>query len=540
MKRNCLPLLAVLLLLFSAGCATPTQRTAIAGVTKVPVQSATVGDLAGQVNGRASAEGPLAPVGLGFQLNTGGLVQTGDSSKARLDFSDGTIVRLSANASFILQNVEIADDGSLTTRLQLTVGKLWVSLTGGEIQVETPVGVASVRGSFAIMQYDADNELLLLDCLEGSCTARNEQGLQQLGNLERLVINPEGSLKEKLTAQDVLQFVQDNPESGGLVATLTAAPPATETPTSTGTPTQTALPTGTETAPVTPTVTASATPAPSLTPTLSATIIGTHVVRGGETLNCIGRGYGVFPNAIASANGLGASATLTVGQALRIPAVRWVNISAGPICPPQFVSPFPGLATVTATPSATATTTATATMTATPTPTRTSTATATASALPTATPTITNTPTPTLTFTPTPPPTDTPTPTPTFTFTPDPNQYFGWLVTNVQLNGGGSTVTVGPGQQVRISLDYQVWNQIDCPSCIDQIVIGIDTSARYCAYDSIPGTYPGVSGNNTNTINVPDAPGTYTLTAGGTQQYTCADAMRFYGGGKPIGTIIVQ
>jgi hypothetical protein len=544
---------AILILLASTGCATPTQPTAVAGVTQVPIQSATVGDLSGQVSGRASAERPLEPVSLGFQLNEGGQVQTGESSRARLDFSNGSIVRLAANASFTLQSVG-TDDGQLTTRLQLAFGKLWVSLTGGEIQVETPVGVASVRGSFAVMQYDAVNNLLRLDCLEGSCTARSAQGVQQLGNLERLVLNPEGSLKEKLTAQDVLQFVQDNPESGRLVATLTAAPPATDTPAPTGT--ATLAPTTTPSSTRTPTATtppASAT----VTPTFNARILGTHGVRSGETLSCIGRAYGVDPAAIASANGLGASATLTVGQTLRIPAVRWVNIPTGTVCAPQFISPFAATLTATATPSRTPTGTltitpsATATATSTPsssaTPTRTPTASATPSSTPSVTPTTeappteTFTPTPTVTQTPTePPPTDTPTPTPTWTLTPDPNQNFGWKVGNVQLNGGGNTVTVGPGQPVRISLDYQAWNAASCPACIDQIVIGIDASARYCAYDGIPGPYPGASGTSTNTINMPEVPGTYTLTAGYDLQFTCADAMNRFGGGTAIGTIIVE
>jgi LysM repeat protein len=63
---------------------------------------------------------------------------------------------------------------------------------------------------------------------------------------------------------------------------------------------------------------------------------GQHQVLPGETLYCIGRGYGVAPWAIAQANGLAVLAGLSIGQVLTIPTVAWVNIPLGPVCPPQF------------------------------------------------------------------------------------------------------------------------------------------------------------------------------------------------------------
>jgi len=73
---------------------------------------------------------------------------------------------------------------------------------------------------------------------------------------------------------------------------------------------------------------------------LPETIAGEHHVAMGETLSCIGRGYGVLPKAIADTNGIDLLAELQVGQVLLIPEVKWSNISAGPICPPQFPPPF--------------------------------------------------------------------------------------------------------------------------------------------------------------------------------------------------------
>ncbi len=88
----------------------------------------------------------------------------------------------------------------------------------------------------------------------------------------------------------------------------------------------------------------------------SADILGQHIVQKGETLYCIGRGYGVVPSAIAEANGLSAFAFLSVGQVLKIPAVQWSPIPPGPVCKPQFPPPPTATPTPpTATPTATAT-----------------------------------------------------------------------------------------------------------------------------------------------------------------------------------------
>ena len=338
-----LPLALALTFLLTA-CLPPTEAPATPGPSD-PL-SAVVGDLSGSVNGKPSAVETLAPVSLGFTLRTGGQVQTGDDSKARLDFSDQSILRVAANSSYTLEGVQLQGDGSTLTQVQLSFGRLWASLTGGELQVTTPVAVASVRGSFAIFVYqpgdpnNPDDDLLVVDCLEGSCTATNPNLNEQLGNLERLVIGPQGSLRQPLTAQDVQAFVLENPESGRLVATLTAAPPATDTPTTPPTVTPTFTLTPVSAAPVV----ASDTPAPvapGATPTTAT--LGEHIVRAGETLLCIGRGYGVLPEAIAAANAITVNARLSVGVRLLIPAVQWTNISAGPVCPPQFQSPFPGL-----------------------------------------------------------------------------------------------------------------------------------------------------------------------------------------------------
>jgi LysM repeat protein len=331
-------------------------------------RSATVNEIVQRVEARASESGAFEQVPRGYVLRAGGQVKTGSQSQARLDLSDGTTIRLAENSSFSLQEIKPAS-GGLLTHLQLETGKIWVNLMGGGmVEVKTPVGVAWVRGSFAIIQFslgdpnNTDDDLLVIDCLEGACTAQTAEGVIHLGNLERLALSNLGQLRMVLTGADVLAFILENPESQGLIATLTAAPPAAS-PADASTPAldQTLAATIGTPGPATwlasPTLIFIASPtqpaqlpgrtsAPIATSAAPpATLLGQHVVQRGENLFCIGRGYGVLPNAIAQVNGLSAPFALSPGQILRIPAVRWDRLISGPVCTPQFSSPFAALPT---------------------------------------------------------------------------------------------------------------------------------------------------------------------------------------------------
>ena len=467
--RRRFPLLFVLAVALAlVGCS--RQLITATPPTPAPInpRTASIGEIVNIVLARASLAEQFAQVTPGYVLGAGGQVQTGDESRARLDFSDATIVRLAENSSFTMQNVTLTDDG-LATRLKLEAGKIWVSLTGGTLEVETPVGVAAVRGSFAVFVYsagdpaDPNDDLLVLDCLEGSCSAQNDVVDERLGNLQRTVLTRTGRITFLLSDLDVQNFIQNNPEVADVIrATLTAAPPPTTTPAPTATDTPPAPPGLTPVTVIPPTSVTSIilTPVPTARPTSTTAsgttvqIIGLHTVLPGETIFCIGRGYGVLPTAIAQVNG---TASLTPGQILRIPAVQWENIPAGPVCPPQFTSPFPGLTPTNTPAAAPSVTTVPPTFTPSSTP----------SKIPTVPPTFTpsNTPTVPPTFTPTNTPTFTPSKTPTITPTPD---LVGPSISNLRpsptaLNGSTCDVTfqADVGDASGVLTATVVWTSFD-------------------------------------------------------------------------------
>ena len=108
----------------------------------------------------------------------------------------------------------------------------------------------------------------------------------------------------------------------------TAIPPTTIVPTSI-VPTS-VIPTSVSPTPIVPT----STPLPT-------GILGTHVVRFGEYLYCIGRAYGVSPWAIAQENGVWWPYFIFPSQVLRIPNVLWTPIPTGRVCQSQFTTSVP-------------------------------------------------------------------------------------------------------------------------------------------------------------------------------------------------------
>ncbi|HKY53281.1 MAG TPA: hypothetical protein VJM08_03200 [Anaerolineales bacterium] len=136
--------------------------------------------------------------------------------------------------------------------------------------------------------------------------------------------------------------------------------------------------------------------------------------------------------------------------------------------------------------------------------------------------------------------------TPTATPTNTPAPFIGFNVSAVNLNGSGTFVTVPAGDPVVVSYNYQVFSD-PCPGCITQLVTGLGSPGTHdgsCTYNGVPGVSPGVTGSENTTLIAPSTPGTYNVTVEYHWQFTCSDALTFYGTGaavpvRVIGQIIV-
>ncbi len=337
----------------ASASATPSTRNAI------------VVETAGEVEVRLTAGSDWQAATFGVPLTQDSQVRTGADGRLFLRLTEGTKIRVGPNTAFTFKTLNPYPE-NLLTALALDEGQVWVLLTGGALDVEMPGDWrAAARSAYLSVDYNADSGDVLVTCLQGSCYFNDIE----IPGGQKLAATPEQTNTSPAPMEfadygvwgaqvpEATQFAYLGTEAAvqgdatmPIVATPTRAPSTTPRPTRTPSadqttppspPTELPLPTPPRTLPT-------ATPVP-FTPIPPAPSIGVHTVLGNETLFCIARGYGVLPGAIAQANGLVVPFIVYPGQRLNIPAVQWVDISPGPVCAPQFESPFPGLPVPTAT-----------------------------------------------------------------------------------------------------------------------------------------------------------------------------------------------
>jgi len=143
---------------------TPSTRTAV--LTKIE----------NTVSMRATASDTFSAATTGMIIPTNGGVETGSDGRARLDLlPDGTIVRVGPNSSFNVPELTVVN-GQPKTTLELVFGKVYILLNGGSLDIKTPIGIASVRGSVLSVVYDPATKRVTASCLEGHCALGDEQG----------------------------------------------------------------------------------------------------------------------------------------------------------------------------------------------------------------------------------------------------------------------------------------------------------------------------------------------------------------------------
>ncbi len=114
----------------------------------------------------------------------------------------------------------------------------------------------------------------------------------------------------------------------------------------------------------------------------------------------------------------------------------------------------------------------------------------------------------------------------------------------VSLDGGGNTISVAGGATINVTGTYSVANDNGCPSCIQQLIIGIDSVAASCLYDNIPGICPNPSTGNINTtLTAPLLQGIYTIWVNNPFNFSCTLG-DYHGatgsGAMAVGTIYVD
>lgn len=314
--------LRLVLWLFAVALLTVVCVSTPGGTGTGELITASLSEFSGRVQVLKAVEGEFRPAEVDLSLEINDQVLTGEDGRARIDLSDGTIIRISPLSNFVLTGIENTDEGILT-RLQLNIGQLWVILRGGVVEVDTPAGLASVRGSYLQVWVDPLSEEVNITCLEGDCALGNARGSVRLVAGQTAVIRGEGQPPEAGTMShtDVAEWLDANPEATLVVIPLTATVAAGE-----GQP----LP-QLETNTPTPTKTEGPTPTASATSTATKTLIAVdcgppdgwvlHTVRTGETLLSISKLYRVSEADLRKANCRGEMNFVVPGEKLFVPNV---------------------------------------------------------------------------------------------------------------------------------------------------------------------------------------------------------------------------
>lgn len=324
--------------------------------TSGPERTATLQEIKGVVEVRPTVSDAWAKANLGLQLGEGSQIRTGADGQALIELTEGSKIRLGPKTTIAINILNPYLD-SLLTSLAMDEGQVWVLLNDGALDVETPGGIASARSAYLSAVYDSATSALSITCLQGTCSFESVfiPGGYKLTHAEHNT-NP-----EPMSLADFGGWGVEVPEATQLAFLATEAVvqgSATMPIVSTATPSASPVPSATHPTDQPTEASPSPSPVPTRippTPVPPLPIIGRHLVGAGETLFCIARGYGVLPAAIAQVNGLVTPFNVYPGQTLKIPAVQWDDILPGPVCAPQFKSPYPGLPVATSTPAMTST-----------------------------------------------------------------------------------------------------------------------------------------------------------------------------------------
>ncbi|MEK7325115.1 MAG: FecR domain-containing protein, partial [Chloroflexota bacterium] len=227
-------------------------ETPTATNTDVPaIRTATLSEIRGTVQIKTAASSDWVTV-LGDQaILEGTTILVSEASSVKLTMTEGTIVRISPQTQIKLTEMHGTTLDPIT-KINIDFGKVWTIVGGGDLgfgkfEVETPLGVASVVGTFMGVEHNSSSQPLPLDiitCLEGQCRYSNTFGVLNMGTLQQLFTDG-SAVPGPAGPMDPDQVDSWSPTRVPEVITLTPTITPTFTPSSTRTPTLTRTPVNT-------------------------------------------------------------------------------------------------------------------------------------------------------------------------------------------------------------------------------------------------------------------------------------------------------
>ncbi len=211
-------------------------------------RTAALDELRGLVQIRTDPNGSFQTVLSNVAIAQGTTVLTSENSSAKLTTTEGSIIRVSSQTQVTLTELSGSPTNPVT-RLSLDFGKVWTivgsPLGTGRFEVVTPMGTASVLGSWMSVEHNSTEGIDIITCLEGKCRYSNDEGVQEMVGGQQLVVKSGSPLPDpqNMDAAQVADWsITKVPEVITLTPTVTPTFTAsvTHTPTATRTPKNTA------------------------------------------------------------------------------------------------------------------------------------------------------------------------------------------------------------------------------------------------------------------------------------------------------------
>jgi hypothetical protein len=206
MKKHAFSLLLIAFFLLS-GCQssatesvekyTPAPATQSVSVTEEEPLLAVLHEVVGGVEVAERADVAFLPAAEGDILQEKGQVRTLEDGYTRIDLSNGTLIRMAPQSEFTLISSEAEE-----AHAKLDFGQIWIILNGGSLDVETPSGIAAVRGSYMMVEVDPNAEKMLVSCLEGHCSWQMGNEMIDIISGERIELSLP-ALGENLVLPDI-------------------------------------------------------------------------------------------------------------------------------------------------------------------------------------------------------------------------------------------------------------------------------------------------------------------------------------------------
>lgn len=154
-------------------------------------------------------------------LDMGNQILTKSEGRAKIEYFDGIIVRVGPKTLFTVTEQSQTEDQSLISRIRLMMGQIFIKhgdgYYQGQFEVDTPSGLAAVKGTMMSVQITADGQTLVT-CLEGVCALSNDKGELTLTEGQGASIESEEEAPQPAEIEDwqLNDWFENDPEALGI------------------------------------------------------------------------------------------------------------------------------------------------------------------------------------------------------------------------------------------------------------------------------------------------------------------------------------